>query len=235
MAGRSRADRVRSTKAPAGAARDLRTGYADTIRSALTSPSSPSGFPRTVLLRRIAAAALVAAAAVLVLRGAPGAEPVEVVVAAHDLAPGNVLADGDVALVDRPAHAAPDDVVQHTDAALGEVVAAPMRAGEAITDVRLLGTALARAAAGVDDARLVTIRPADPALANIVRAGDIVDVIAAPDRGAEGGGPPATEPASPVGTTLAERAPVVLVPPPGDARARSGRVLLIALPARKAA
>lgn len=238
MVGGPRTRGARRPEDPAGAARDLRTGFAGGIRATLTSQRSPSGFSRTLLLRRVAAAALVATAVALVLRGDPGTESVGVVVAAHDLAPGNVLVDGDIALVRRPAHAVPEGTVPQPAAAVDRVVAAPMRAGEAVTDVRLLGTALARAAAGVEDARLVTVRLADPALADIVRAGDLVDVIAAPDRGADAadaGDVPAGKRTHPAAITLAERAPVVLVPPPGDARSRSGRVLLIALPARKAA
>ncbi|MDN5757709.1 MAG: SAF domain-containing protein [Tomitella sp.] len=204
------------------AARSLRAGPIERLRAAWRP-----GWPRTLLLRRALAATLLVAAVVLLFRGDPAAEPVDVVVAAHDLSPGSAIGPQDVAVVQRSSRAVPEGALAATDAVLGHTIAAPVREGESLTDVRLLGTRLAQSAAGVDDARLVTIRLADPAVAAVVHAGDLVDVIAAPP----GASPDSVETH---GVTLAKRAPVVLVPPAPESRSNRGRVLLVALPAATA-
>src|SRR5690606_4277258 len=53
------------------------------------------------------------------------------------------------------------------------------RRGEIVTDVRLLSSRLAESAAG-PDARIVPIPLADAALTDLVRAGDVVDIVAGP-------------------------------------------------------
>jgi len=225
--------------------RDLRAGPVARVRAAWAP-----GWPRTLLVRRCAAAALAVLAGVLALRGDPGSDPVDVVVAARDLPPGADVTAADVTVVRRESHSVPRGALTSPGEAVGAALAAPVRRGEALTDVRLLGAPLARAAAGVEDARVVTVRPADPALAEVVRAGDLVDIIAAPidadsasvpDPAAQT--PPAQAPAAPAPDpaatapryTLATAAPVVLVPPVADARSSRGRIVLVALPAREAA
>lgn len=189
------------------------------------------GWRRTMILRRAAAAAMLAAAVVLMFRGDPAARAVPVLVAARDVAAGATVGPGDVTVARRAAADVPGGALSSAEDAVGRTVAAPLRAGEALTDVRLLGAPLARAAAGVADARVVTVRLSDPALADIVHAGDLVDIIAAPPEEAEDAAPPT---AARGAVTLAIAAPVVLVPPAPDARSARGRILLVALPAREA-
>ncbi|PRC52097.1 flagellar biosynthesis protein FlgA, partial [Mycobacterium sp. ITM-2017-0098] len=65
------------------------------------------------------------------------------------------------------------------DAVVGTTLAGPARRGEVLTDVRVLGPRLAESAAG-PDARIVPIPLADAALMDVLRPGDIVDIVAAP-------------------------------------------------------
>jgi hypothetical protein len=108
---------------------------------------------------------------------------------------------------------------------VGARLAGPARRGEVLTDVRLLGPRLAESTAG-PDARIVPLPLSDTALLDLVRPGDVVDVLAADtsDTGAD---------AKP--QVVATDAVVVLVSEkPKGAGAGSDRVVLVALPARAA-
>jgi Flp pilus assembly protein CpaB len=135
---------------------------------------------RVVLARRRPLAALLAAAAVLAtvqqLRPPPP-ETVSVVAAARDLPAGSVLRASDLVAVDYPAGTAPAGLVRH---AVGRLLAAPMRAGEPLTDVRLVGAALA---AAYPDAVAVPVRLPDAAMAALLRVGDRIDLVAADPQG----------------------------------------------------
>ena len=142
------------------------------------------------LVRQVAAGLLAALALVLALRPGP-ADPaapvrpaaVEVVVAAADLAAGAVLGVGDLTLATLPAAAVPDGVVAQVDQVAGEVLAGPLRRGEPVTDVRVVGPGLwSQVPAGQVAA---PVRLADLAVATLLRPGDRVDVLAtAADAGA---------------------------------------------------
>jgi Flp pilus assembly protein CpaB len=134
---------------------------------------------RTVLARRIAAGGLVVLAGIAAVRDNPDGDRANVVVAAHDLTPGTALAADDVRLENRSATMVPDGALADLDAVIGATPAGPARRGEVLTDVRLLGSRLAESAAG-PNARIVPLHPADAALADLVRPGDVVDVVAAP-------------------------------------------------------
>ncbi|WP_299558492.1 SAF domain-containing protein [uncultured Mycolicibacterium sp.] len=176
---------------------------------------------RTLAARRAAAAGLVLLAAVAAVRGDPAADRVPVLVAARDLAPGVPLTAADVRVASLPAAAVPDGATADPATAAGAVPAGPVRRGEPLTDVRLLGTRLAESAAG-PGARIVGLRPAEPALLAYVRPGDVVDVLAADPDGAD-----------PRPRVLATGAVVVLVSP-DDGPEPAGRLVLVALPARTA-
>lgn len=177
---------------------------------------------RTVRARRFAAAGLVMLAGVAALRSNPEDDRAEVVVA-HDLRPGTALTPGDVRLEKRSATTLPDGSQADLDAVVGSTLASPTRRGEVLTDVRLLGSRLAESTAG-PDARIVPLHLADSALVDLVRVGDVVDVLAAP----------VTD--SPAALRLlATDAIVVLVSAQQKAQAAdSDRVVLVALPARLA-
>lgn len=196
------------------------------------------GLARTTAARRLAAVALLACAVVLLVRGDPGENPVPALIAARELAPGTVLTESDVRLVTREARTVADGVLTTPAAVTGKTLAAPLRPGEQITDVRVLGAPLSASATGVQDARLVPLRLTDAALTDLIHAGDLVDVIAIGDESAQGTGTldagAQGAGARRAGITLATAAPVVLVPQPTGKQAARERVILVALPAKSA-
>jgi Flp pilus assembly protein CpaB len=177
-------------------------------------------FTRTMLARRAAAGGLVILAGIAALRPDPGDRRSDVVVAAHDLSPGLALSAADVRLEKRSATTVPDGAQTTIEALVGTTLAGPARRGEVLTDVRVLGSRLAGLAAG-PDARVVPLHLADAAVLDLIRPGDVVDVMGAVDAGTD---------AKP--TQVASDAIVVLVSPkPKTAGAGDDRVVLVALPA----
>jgi Flp pilus assembly protein CpaB len=177
---------------------------------------------RTLAARRGAAGALVILAAVVALRSNPQGDRTEIVVATRDLAPGVELTADDVRLENRTAATVPDGSQSDVDAVIGATLAGPARRGEVLTDVRVLGPRLSESVAG-PDARIVPLPLADGALLDMVRPGDVVDVLAAgtSDAGAD-----------PRPRLVATDAVVVLVSEkPKGAGNGSDRVVLVALPA----
>jgi pilus assembly protein CpaB len=126
--------------------------------------------------RGLLAGGLVAAAVATGLSAVtPESEPVASVVAAtRDLPAGTRLEDGDLRPLDLPVGAVPTGAVLSTGDAAGRVLAGPVRSGEALTDVRLLGSGLLPEGGGV----AAPVRVAEPALPLLLRAGDRVDVLA---------------------------------------------------------
>ncbi|GAB2936605.1 SAF domain-containing protein [Rhodococcus aerolatus] len=184
------------------------------------------GWARGVALRRAAAALLVLLAAVLVVRGDPAADRRTVLVATRDLAPGQVVTEGDVALVARADDAVPAGALVDAAGATGRPVAGAVRAGETLTDVRLLGPALLSTVPGGAGAVAVPVRLADTGVADLLRPGDRVAVVRAAGASGEG---PAPE------LVLARDATVLLAADgPAAPGARTGRLVVLALPAEPA-
>ena len=154
------------------------------------------------------------------LRPDPSDGRADVVVAAHDLAPGVELRAADLRVESRAVTTVPDGSQTATDDLVGATLTGPARRGEVITDVRVLSSRLADAAIG-PDSRIVPVHPTDAALLELVRPGDVVDVVALSD--------------SVVGTAeerprvVASSAVVVLVSARSKDVARDG-VVLVALP-----
>lgn len=200
----------------------MRESLNPTLLSRLSQALRPD-WTRTVLARRITAAALVVLAAVAALRSNPGGDSAEVVVAARDLSPGVALTIDDVRLEKRLAATVPDGSKVELGVVVGSTLAGPTRRGEVLTDVRLLGSRLAESTAG-PDARIVPLHPSDGALIDLVRPGDVVDVLAASDNDPE---------AHP--HVVATNAVVVLVSAKQKSQAPGNdRVVLVALPAAAA-
>lgn len=176
------------------------------------------GWTRTALFRRIAAGLLGAFAVVLFAQDAVATDHIQVVVAARDLTPGMRLEPGDVRLAEYSPSTVPDGALSDVADAETHTVAGPVRAGEALTDVRLLSSRLAEAAVETADARIVPIRLTDAGVTGLLREGDTVDVLTV----GEGDGERTAQ-------ILATRAVVVLVSPE-DTKQRSGdRVVLVAM------
>jgi Flp pilus assembly protein CpaB len=141
--------------------------------------------PRSLVhtARRAAAGLLAVAALALALRPEPVAIPggpvtVRVVVAGVDLPAGTVLADQHLAVTRLPADAVPAGVQPQPAGLLGRVLAGAVRAGEPLTDARLVGPGLTALLPPGQVA--APVRIADLAVAALVRTGDRVDVLAAP-------------------------------------------------------
>lgn len=171
--------------------------------------------------RRVAAAVLIAVAVLAALRVlSPAPAPtVAVWAAAHDLAGGQPIAASDVARLALPVAAVPAGALKATSPIVGRLLAAPMRQGEPLTDVRILGPSLL-AALPSPGLVAVPIRVADgSAAAAVVKPGDLVDVLEVADAAdGESGGP----------RTVASRVQVLAVPGPGDAGDGGGLVVLAA-------
>ncbi|MGY1750380.1 Flp pilus assembly protein CpaB [Modestobacter sp. SYSU DS0511] len=166
------------------------------------------------LLRQAAAAALAGLALVLALQPAPAlpAEPVTVpvVVAATDLPTGAALTADVLAVARLPGTAAPAGAAAEPGALAGQVLASPVRAGEPVTDVRLVGPGLWSA---VPDGQVAApVRLADLAVATLLRPGDRVDVLVTAGAGAE----PAVEVVATDALVVTTPAPSGDSPPPPD-------------------
>ncbi|MDX6358530.1 MAG: hypothetical protein QOH37_1584 [Nocardioidaceae bacterium] len=188
----------------------------------MAAPSTTTGRPapgrrervrravrRTVLARRRPLAALCVAGAVLAglhaVRPPPG-PTVTVEVAAHDLPSGAVLTDADLEPRSYPARLAP--VGSEADA-VGRTLASPVRAGEPVTDARLVSPALL---AGYPGRVALPVRIADAAAVGLLRTGDRVDLVAAdPRRG--------------TASYVAVGVPILAIPAPDSARVTSGAAL----------
>lgn len=177
--------------------------------------TGPADLHRAVARHRVPVAAGLFAAAVAagltVL--APGTEPgVVVLTAAHDLVAGAPLGVEDLAATSLPRAAVPGGALLDRGAVLGRLVAGPVRRGEPLTDVRLLGASLATGSTEV----AVPVRVAEPATAALVRAGDVVDVLSASPEGAT------------TAVVVASSVPVLSVPALGDDRGEGALLVLAA-------
>lgn len=178
------------------------------------------GWTRTVAARRGAAALLALVAVVAALRDGPSSGRSAAVVAVRDLAPGHTLTLDDVELVDREAASVPSGALTVPSDAVGHTLSGPVPAGETLVSVRMLGPRLAGAVTGNPDARVVPIRLADAGVGDLLREGDLVDVLTVA---------PGSEDLSPSAQVLAAGATVVLAHTEEGARDQRERVVLLAL------
>ena len=190
----------------------LNPAVPDRIR-ALLAP----GWVHTVAARRLAAAVLVLLAAAAALRPDPATELAPILVATRDLVPGAALTSVDIRQEYRRTAQRPDGALTDPAAVIGAGPAGVIRRGEVLTDVRVLGSRLTETGFG-PDARLTPIRLADARVADLIRPGDLVDVIAAPADAGTGA------------RVLATDATVIAVPEAPANTSAEGRVVLIALP-----
>lgn len=180
---------------------------------------------RTVLARRRLIAAVCAALAVAAALRANAAPPPPrsaVLTAAHDLAPGALVRHDDLAVAALPPDSVPEGVLRSAGMAVGRRTVGPVRAGEPLTDVRLLGEGLLGRYPGTVAA---PVRIGDAAAAELLRVGDRVTILAADPQG-EG------EVAA-----VASSVPVIAVPRPrrADPGLSSGALVVVAVPEATAA
>ncbi|MEV8636992.1 flagellar biosynthesis protein FlgA [Streptosporangium sp. NPDC051023] len=120
-------------------------------------------------------AALAMACAVIGLR--PDTASVTVLAAARDLS-GGALGAADLKAIALRPETVPDGALKPGTPITGKILTGPMRRGEPLTDVRLLGPGLLTAQGRGTVA--TPVRVADPQTARLLSPGDVVNVLAAP-------------------------------------------------------
>lgn len=175
--------------------------------------------------RRVLAVGLLATAALLsTARPVPlvkaGEQTTIVLTASRDLSPGHVLSPADLQTASWPRRLLPPDVLVAEANPVGRVLAAAVRTGEPISDLRLLGPGL------VDflgpSLRAVPVRLTDAGVSVLLRPGDRIDLyavdsaIGAPDAAA--------------GELVAADALVVAIPRPADEVVPEGAIVVVAVP-----
>lgn len=179
---------------------------------------------RRVLLHRRPLAAVSAGAAVLIglqVVDPPAPETVGVWTATRDLDSGRVLTRTDLEQVQVSPDAAPRAALDRGEA-VGRTLAAPMAAGEVITDVRVVTRGLL---AGYPGHAAVPLRVTDGAVVPMLRVGDRVTVVAVDPDGR-------SEP-----VPLVDDAPVVALPRSDGAgldAGQPGRLVVVAVPHHRA-
>ena len=161
---------------------------------------------RLVLRRRRLLAALLAAVAVAAgLQAAAGPSPdtESVLVAARDLPAGAEIGEGDLRTTRFAPGSAPDNRAVDP---VGQVLAAPLRAGEPVTDVRLVGPELT---AGQPGLVAVPVRLPDPGMVALLDVGDRIDLVATDPQGGDA-------------TVVADDVPVLAIPAADDQATTSG-------------
>lgn len=149
----------------------------------------------------------------------PPTETTTVVVAAADLPGGRRIDVGDLTTTQLPVDAVPAGTVVSPDALAGRTLAAPLRQGEPVTDLRLVAPGLLEGYAGSVAA---PVRIADPAAVRLLAVGDQVDLVSVSPDGGEA-------------SVVAEGAAVVAVPSPGsDDGLVGGALVVVAVPEAEA-
>ncbi|HET6625853.1 MAG TPA: Flp pilus assembly protein CpaB [Nocardioidaceae bacterium] len=173
---------------------------------------------RTLLARRrllAALAATVAVAAGLQATAEPSPPTSLVLTAARDIPGGTVVRATDLAAVAFAPASVPEGVLDSAADAVGRTTATPVRAGEPITDVRLVSGSMLSAYPGRVAA---PVRIGDAGAVGLLRVGDRVDVLAADPQGG-----------SAEAAVVAADAPVIAVPGRGDQAAIAGAGALVVL------
>ena len=138
---------------------------------------------RAVLARRRVLAAVLAGLAVLVAVRANAAPPpptTAVLTAARDLPAGAVVRPDDLTTAAFAPESVPAGVLPRAAAAVGRTTTGPVRAGEPLTDTRLLAPDLL---AGYPGMVAAPVRIGDPGTVRLLRVGDRISLIAADPQG----------------------------------------------------
>lgn len=147
-----------------------------------------------------------------------------VVTAGSDLPAGQTLEEGSLAVRTLPAGAVPPGTFSSPSELAGRRLATPLLAGTPVSETSLVGAGLLTGAPPGTAA--VPVRPADPSVLELLRPGQLVDVV-------QSGSDPYGEPGA--ATVLAAAVPVLWTSPaaagswPGDG-SESGLVVVAAAP-----
>ena len=164
---------------------------------------------RAVLGRRRLLAAVCAALAVVAgvrAVAAPPPQTVAVTVASRDLPAGAVLAPEDLATVELPPDALPDDLLGDPT---GRTLAGPVARGEPLTGVRVVGAPLAHEALAGTDRLALPVRLPDAGAVGLLRVGDRIDLVA-------------TDPQGATSEVVAQGVPVLALPGPDSSAGAAG-------------
>jgi Flp pilus assembly protein CpaB len=137
---------------------------------------------RTILARRRSLAALLAGTAVAAALQATAVEPPAralVLTASHDLPAGVVVRADDVRRTPFDPASVPSGTLARS-AAVGRTTTGPVRAGEPLTDTRLVTRSLLD---GYPGRVAMPVRIGDPGAVRLLRVGDRVDLVAADPQG----------------------------------------------------
>jgi Flp pilus assembly protein CpaB len=194
---------------------------ADRIRHALRP-----GWTRSLLLRRVCAVGLLVVALVASLTAGRTEELRSAVVAARDVNPGHRLTADDLTIRDVAPDMLPAGALTQVSDLTEKTVTGPVRSGEIVTDARVLSNRLPMELLQRADARLVPVKLADTAVIDLLREGDVVDVLSIDESSEDQ--PSATR-------VLAKSAVVALVSQPtGSRTGADARLAILALPERDA-
>jgi pilus assembly protein CpaB len=150
------------------------------LRHRVASAIAGPGWRRIVLARRLAAGVLAGLALTLALVPHTRAAGVAVAVAAAEIPAGATVRAADLAVREWPAELVPVGALHDPEAAVGRVLVGAARAGEPLTDVRLVGAGSVPGAGRGGAA--VPIRLADAGVAALLVPGSHVDVVTAGGR-----------------------------------------------------
>lgn len=178
----------------------MNRSFADQVPAPLRALLRAASWHRRLLASGCAAAAV--AFGLSALAPKPGTV-VHVLAAAHDIAAGATLTSADVHAIGLPPSVVPAGALRADDDITGRVVAAAVRRGEALTDVRLVGASMFRAVGAGLVATPVRIADADSA--HLLQPGDVVDVLASNEHSASSAAP-----------VVATGVRVLAVPAPSD-------------------
>lgn len=172
--------------------------------------------------RRLLAAGLAAGAVALAIEAAAPSSPdgVTITVAERDLDGGTTIRARHLTEVTLPAEASPSGVVDRDDA-VGGVLAGPMRAGEPVTDRRLVDSSLLEGWG--EDLVAAPVRVADAEAISLIEAGDRINLLAAAIDGTTDT------------RVVAARVPVLTVSRPDDGAMVDGALVVVATTAGQAA
>lgn len=130
-------------------------------------------------VRIAVATALVIAAPFAGRLTADGSTSSDALAVAADLQTGHVVTAEDLDTVTVPVDLLPDGVLTSTDHALGARLTGPVRRGELLTDAGLAGRPGQPDPRGAQ--RVVPVPLADPAVADLLEPGDLVDLVGPTD------------------------------------------------------
>jgi Flp pilus assembly protein CpaB len=175
------------------------------------------GWPRRVLALTCLLLALLSAIHSRDAATKSSTATVAVLVASRSLAVGMTLSAGNVRIAQWPASVRPATALQRPLDAIGRRLASPLTTGDAVTQQRLVGGDLAAGLPAGTVAAPITL--ANSAAANLIRAGDYVDLLS----------PPSPDGAGTSAQILALGVLVLAVLPESADSAQPGAQLVVAL------